>query len=115
MNQFYKVATNFASALVDGQFDIAHSLLIPELQQILSISNLSEQFVSMYKGYSQGSPTHIHFDDEFSMREWPGKRNGDIGWAYVSIVGDDFVEAVRVIITEIDGELFIRDLEWGRP
>ena len=49
------------------------------------------------------------------MTNWPDKRPGDVGWAYVSIVGDDFVEAVAVIIVEVGGELLIREIEWGRP
>jgi hypothetical protein len=42
-------------------------------------------------------------------------RRGDIGWAYVSIEGDDFVEAVRVVVSALGGKPLIREVEWGRP
>jgi hypothetical protein len=35
--------------------------------------------------------------------------------AYVSIIGDDFVEAVAVVVSDVEGELLIRRIEWGRP
>jgi hypothetical protein len=49
------------------------------------------------------------------MEEWPRKRPGDIGWVYVGIEGDDFIEAVTVVVADVDGALLIREVEWGRP
>ena len=36
-------------------------------------------------------------------------------WAYVGIEGDEFVEAVTVIVEDLEDRLGIRNIEWGRP
>lgn len=68
----------------------------------------------MYEGYADGPATSVHLDPEFSMEEWPGKQLGDVGWVYVSIQGEGFVEAVTVIVSAVDVTLTIRNIEWGR-
>jgi len=115
MKFFSKIAIDFASALVDGYFETAHSLLDPELRQRYSPDDLRNELISMYEGYSEGKPTHIYFDKQTVMTEWPDKCIRDIGWVYVSILGNGFVEAVSVIVTENEGEFLIREIEWGRP
>ena len=70
----------------------------------------------MFEAYAEGEqPTSIQFDDEFSLVQWPARQPRDVGSAYVGILGEDFVEAVSVIVSDIDGGLFIREIEWGRP
>lgn len=49
------------------------------------------------------------------MDNWPAKQPGDVGWAYVSIFGENFVEAVAVTVAKYEGSLLIREVEWGRP
>lgn len=110
-----KIATDFASALLGGDYNLAHSFLTPELQQHFSAEELGQEFHAMYSGYAEGKPTHIVFDPRSTMTDWPDKHPNDVGWAYVSIVGDDFVEAVAVVITEFEGDLLISEIEWGRP
>lgn len=50
-----------------------------------------------------------------TMTDWPGKQASDVGWAYVSIGGNVYSEAVIVIVTSEDGEQKVRDVEFGRP
>jgi len=50
-----------------------------------------------------------------TMETWPGKLPSDIGWAYVSIGGDVYSEAVTVVVTSENGEARIREIEFGRP
>jgi hypothetical protein len=50
-----------------------------------------------------------------TMEHWPGKQPGDIGWAYVSIGGDVYSEAVVVVVTSEHGAARIREIEFGRP
>jgi hypothetical protein len=57
----------------------------------------------------------LHFDPEFSLEDWPERRDGDLGFAYVGIEGDEFVEAVSVVVHNYDGKHLIREIEWGRP
>jgi hypothetical protein len=49
------------------------------------------------------------------MESWPGHESGDLGWAYVSIGGDVYSEAVTVVVALEDGESRIRSVEFGRP
>jgi hypothetical protein len=110
-----EVALDFARALVDGDFELAHNFLVPEIRPIMTAEQLRLDYEGMISFYSNPGSARVVFDPQFTMTSWPGKRPGDVGWAYVSIVGDSFVEAVAVIIAEVDGELLIREIEWGRP
>jgi hypothetical protein len=44
-----------------------------------------------------------------------GKEPSDVGWAYVSVGGDVYSEAVTVVVTLEEGELRVRTVEFGRP
>jgi len=87
----------------------------PELKEKLSPEMLRLKLHQMYSGYADGNPTGIHYDEEFAMDDWYGKRHGEIGSAYVGIHGDGWNEAVTVAIREANGSLAISDIEWGRP
>ena len=50
-----------------------------------------------------------------TMTSWPGKQASDLGWAFVSIGGDVYSEAVIVVVTSENGEAKIREVEFGRP
>ena len=110
-----KIAVEFASALVDGDYDRAHALLAPELRAQLTPAVLQENLYAMFREYSDSEPTEVFFDEQFSMTDWPAKEPKDVGWTYVSISGDDFSEAVTVVVADLNGELLIRSVEWGRP
>jgi hypothetical protein len=115
MTPYAEVAVAFASALVDEDFARAEALLAPELRRHLTPEALRENLYAMFRGYAEGDPRTVHFDEEFQLQEWPNKLPDDVGWVYVGIEGDDFVEAVSVVVAEVNGELFIRKVDWGRP
>jgi len=115
MTPYASTAVAFASALVDADFDRAHSLLTPGLRADLTPADLRDRLHQMFSGYADGAPVRFHFDEEFCLEEWPDKQTGDVGWAYVSVEGEDFVEAVSVVVASVDGALLIRNIEWGRP
>jgi hypothetical protein len=110
-----KVAVEFASALVGGDFERAQRLLVPALRPQLTSEILRQNLYAMFRGYADGEPKSIHFDEAFALEVWPDQLPGDIGWAYVGIEGDDFVEGVAVTVTDLDGDPLIREIEWGRP
>jgi len=110
-----EVALAFTTALVDADFERAHQLLAPALRARLSAKALRKELRVMTSGYSDSKPQRAELDTEFSRQTWPGKEKADVGQSYVSIEGDDFIEAVSVIVATIDGELLIRAVEWGRP
>jgi len=115
MKMYERIAIDFARAMVDANWEGACRFLTPELQVHLPPPKLAEQFTSMYAGYADGPVTSIHFDPQFSMEAWPAKEPGDIGWAYVSLEGDGFVEAITVVVARVGNALAIRSIEWGRP
>jgi hypothetical protein len=70
----------------------------------------------MYRGYAENDrPKRISFDPQFSGQDWPAKQAGDVGWAYVTVLGEECIEAVTVFVAEQGEKLVIRDVEWGRP
>jgi|GEM_PF-5245992 len=69
----------------------------------------------MFNGYSSNAPDSISFDEEFFIEDWPDKMPDDVCSAYIGIQGADFSEAVTVTVTREQGNMFIRDIEWGRP
>ena len=115
MKAYAEVAVGFASALLRGDFDDAHRFLSQKLARELPPETLREKFFAMFCGYTDETPTKVHFDEEFCLEEWPAKQAGDLGSAYVGLLGDDVVEAVTPIVAMEDGRLVIRQIEWGRP
>lgn len=115
MKDYEQVAVDFAQALMDSRNDAAHAMLVPKLVEEFTPDSLGKRFRRMWSRYADGNPHTLHFDAEFSHDEWPGKKDKDAGWVYVGILGDDFVEAVSVVVCESDGALQIREIEWGRP
>lgn len=111
-SEYGKVAFQFASAITNDSFSEAYGLLSEEQQNEQSPELLKEQFEQMIE-YGQGPVRHIELISE--MTEWPAKEAHDVGWAYVAIVGDEFSEAVSVVVSKENNEYKIRKIEWGRP
>ncbi len=107
-----KLAFAFAQALVAGDFQSAHSMLCDGFRSAATPERIRKNYEEMV-AYGDGPPTEVSLP--CTMTEWPGKRRHDLGWAYVSIGGLDFIEAVTVIVCEEQGRPVIRELEWGRP
>ncbi|HYC51967.1 MAG TPA: hypothetical protein VEB19_12715 [Gemmatimonadaceae bacterium] len=112
---YAETAVAFASALNSGDWKRAHALLVPSLQDTMSPSHLEREFHRLFPDSVEGSRTVVQFDEQFAMDDWPDKQPGDAGWVYVSIVGEEVIEAVTVIVADAGGALGIRSVEWGRP
>ena len=111
-NEHGRLATDFASALKDERFGDAHALLTGPLQLVMPLDTLAEAYREMIS-YGSGPTTDIEL--MHTMEEWPGRQDADLGWAYVAMWGDDFSEAVTVIVhAGVDGPR-VRQIEWGRP
>ncbi|UAW97799.1 hypothetical protein KEM63_13490 [Halopseudomonas nanhaiensis] len=107
-----EVAVRFAEALVAGEYEQAGQLLSSEAQRDYSAAQLRNDYRAMV-AYGSG-PAKVDGVLQF-MADWPAREARDIGWAYVSISGDDFAEAISVVVAEHDGQPVVRDIEWGRP
>ena len=53
--------------------------------------------------------------DYSDMDTWTRRQPDDFGWAYVSIDGMNYCEAVSVTVAAERERLLIREIEWGRP
>jgi hypothetical protein len=53
--------------------------------------------------------------EKFIIEKWPDRQTGDLAVVYVALGGDNFSEAVTLMLAEYGQETLIRQLEWGRP
>ena len=112
-NEHGRIATKFASALRDERFGEAHAILTGPLQLAMPLDTFTEAYRDMIS-YGSGPTTEIEL--MHTMEEWPpGRENTDLGWAYVAMWGEDFSEAVTVIVQAGTDGPRIRQIEWGRP
>lgn len=109
---FAKLAVRFAEALTQRDFDAAHAMLCAGFRGAVTPDRLAKNYDEMIE-YGEGPVTSVNLIN--TMARWPDRRPTDLGWAYVAISGDDFSEAVVVIIAEESGQPVVRHLEWGRP
>ena len=106
------MAEKFARALVEGQFEVAYQLLSCKAKEGFSPLGLKSSFESMIE-YGGGPITHVEVMN--TLEDWPAKQEEDIGWAYVAVSGDDYSEAVTVVVAREATKSVIREIEWGRP
>ncbi len=107
-----KLALDFATALVSGQFEDASALLSSTARADWSATVLRDAYQEMIE-YFDAPPDAVEVME--TMTDWPDKQDGDIGWAYVAIEGDDGSEAVTVVVCAEGDRHLIREIEWGRP
>ena len=107
-----EVAEQFARRLVDGEFNAARNMLTQSLKRIFTTHKLKRDLASMHS-YAKGPITH--FEVMNTTEYWLAKQENDVGWAYVALTGDNFSEAVTVIVTRQSSKLLIRKIDWGRP
>lgn len=109
-----KIALTFAHALVARDFEAAHILLSSSLTKEWTPKRLEEELTRMV-AYGTGQPDQVELISVDDMWEWQTRQDSDIGWAYVAISGDDFNEAVSVVVSNEGDHRVIRNIEWGRP
>lgn len=115
LKPYQEVAVAFAAALVDRDFVRARRMLAPVLRAELSEDDLQEKLTNMYRGYSDSEPSRSQFVPAGTLERWPDQQPGDLGWTYVSIEGEDFNEAVYVLVSDVEGVAMIKEIQWGRP
>jgi hypothetical protein len=109
-----KLGFAFAQAIANGQFASAHAMLSQGLKQVLRPQDLESSYRHMIE-YGEGPPSLIQVINVESMDGWPSKQERDLGWAYVAICGEEYSEAVSVVVAQESGREVIRKIEWGRP
>lgn len=90
-------------------------MLAPQLQEELSPDELRAKLYAMFRGYADGEPTGIWYDEAFADTSWPAMQPDDIGRMHVAIYGEEFNEAISVKVVSVNGQPAIGDILWGRP
>jgi hypothetical protein len=105
-------ALAFAQALVAEDYDAAHALLADDLRATLDARMLGAQYRSMIDG-GDGPPIDVSVVS--TMTQWPDREPADLGWVYVGIAGDDYVEGLTLVVVQQGAAAKIRSIAWGRP
>ena len=104
-DESYKpVAQQFAQHLVARDFAAAGAMLATPTPP----DELKQRYEAMVAPIGKIASTQVME----TMTDWPEKKSGDLGWAYVALVGETGSEAVTVVVTR---DKKIRSVEWGRP
>jgi hypothetical protein len=103
---------DFARALVNRDYASAYAMTSRGYQQRVPLETMREAFEAVVPS-DFGDVTAVEIVQ--TMDDWPDKQPSDAGWAYVSIGGDVYSEALTVVVTLEDGSLKVRDVEFGRP
>lgn len=114
LTEISNLAKSFAINLSEGKYREAHEIFTDALQLIYSPEWLRENYLEMID-YGDGPPTYIDIGSVDSMEGWATYKEGDVGHAYVVIMGDGFSEAVSLFFKEEHDQPKIREIEWGRP
>jgi hypothetical protein len=109
-----RVAEQFARHIADADYNAAHSLLTKAAQQKYSPDSFKQSFQEM-TAYEPGPIHRVEVDLEFALEDWPARMAGDIASVYVGLFGEEYVEAVTLVVSREDGDIRVRDVEWGRP
>jgi hypothetical protein len=108
-----QIAGRFGHLIARSNYEGAHKLLTKAAQKRHSPNRLQKDFKRTV-AYAPGPVRKVEIVGDI-LDDWPDKQRRDIGWVYISLFGDDYVEAVSVILAEENGNIRIRDVEWGRP
>jgi len=109
-----RVAEQFGRHIADADYNAAHSLLTKAAQQKYTPEGFKRSFEEM-TAYAPGPIHKVEVDPEFVLEDWPAKIADDIASVYVGLFGEEYVEAVTLVVSCEDGDVRVRDVEWGRP
>ena len=109
---FRPIALSFAKALCSRDYAGAYALTSSQYRAHVTEDEMSDAFERIVPlDWGETEPVQVGE----TMTDWPDKREGDVGWAYVNISGDAYSEAVVVVVARDESGLAIRDVQWGRP
>jgi len=112
MNDYLNVGVDFAKALARRDYTAAYAMTSSEYQRGMTLAAMQAAFEDIVPtSWSTVGPV----EGGLTMDTWPDKQPADVGWAYVSIGGDVYSEAVVVVVAVEAGALRIRTVEFGRP
>jgi hypothetical protein len=108
-------AREFAECLARWDFAAADAMLTGLAQPRGGAEDLRTAYLRMAQREDDGGepdPVEVMVMETMPVND---ADVDDLGWVYVAISGENFNEAVTVIVTRVAGQPCIRSLEWGRP
>jgi hypothetical protein len=111
-SDYAAIALEFAEEMAARQYAKAYAMTTQEYRKGTSVEQLQAAFETIVP-IDWGPIGPIEVGE--TMAVWPGKQPADLGWAYVSIGGEVYSEAITVIVTSEQREARIREVELGRP
>ena len=112
MQPFQEVALKFTQTLAARDYSASYAMVTEDFAKGMSLQELTATFEELIP-LDWGSTEPIEVGE--TMEDWPAKTAADVGWAYVSISGDVYSEALIIIVASEEGQLKVRDVEFGRP
>ena len=109
---YKQVALAFTKALAARNYGDAYALTSSDYRNSTSLEAMQAAFESIVPvGWKTVGPVEVGE----TMENWPGSTPSDAGWAYVSVGGDVYSEAITVVVTLEGNVLRVRMVEFGRP
>ena len=109
---YKNVALGFTNALATRNYGAAYALTSSEYRDGTSVEDMQAAFEAIVPtDWTTIGPVEVGD----TMEDWPGRKRSDVGWAYVSVGGDAYSEAVTVVVTLEEDALRVRTVEFGRP
>jgi hypothetical protein len=109
---YAEVALEFAKSLAARDYPRAYGMTSHGYRQTNTVDQLRTGFEAVVPSdWGAVGPIEVGH----TMTSWPDKQPADLGWAYVSIGGDVYSEAVTVVVTSEEGTPRVRAVEFGRP
>jgi hypothetical protein len=111
-SNYRQVALEFVKALAAREYPKAYAMTSQGYQQKNTVEQLRTGFEAIVPtDWGDMGPIEVGH----TMTSWPGKQSADLDWAYVSIGGAVYSEAVTVVVTLENGAAKVREIEFGRP
>jgi hypothetical protein len=111
-SDFRQVALQFTRLLAAREYAKAHAMTSQEYRKRATVDQLRTNFERIVPT-DWGPIGPIEVGE--TMTTWSGKQPSDLGWAYVSIGGNVYSEAIVVVVASENGEARVREVEFGRP
>mgnify|MGYP001561143450 CR=1 FL=1 len=111
-HDYASVALAFTKALATRDYPSAYGMTSKQFQTGMSMEEMRAAFETIVP---TDWTTVGSIEVGMTMESWPDKQPSDLGWAYVSVGGDAYSEAVIVVVTREGRDLRVRSVEFGRP
>jgi hypothetical protein len=112
VNHYSGLGLDFATALARRDYLAAYAMTSSEYQRGTTLAERQAAFEAIVP---TDWPTVGPVERGLTMDTWPNKQPSDVGWAYISIGGEVYSEAV-IVVRALEGDaLKIRTVKFGRP